>query len=370
VRWFLFALMLVHGLILTLGFLDAFGVAELAHVSRSVSKGLGVVWLLAGLAYVVAAISLVVASRSWWALALVAVVLSQAVIITAWSDAKFGTLANLIVLLGAVYGFASRGPLSLRAEYEGALAARAGAVSPSAPIHEADLEALPEPVRGFMTQAGVLGQPRAHHFAVQWRGRIRASADEPWMEFHAEQANFVDEPARFFMMDAVRGGLPVDVLHVFEDGAASMRARLLSLVPIVRASGPEMTRAETVTLLNDMVLFAPTALLRPEIEWQAVDERRARVRYTVGENSVGAELVVDENCEIVDFVSDDRLMATPAGDFVQRRWSTPMSVYREFGELRLPARGEARWYLGEGEQSYAYLEAEILDVQLDGPLAR
>jgi hypothetical protein len=70
------------------------------------------------------------------------------------------------------------------------------------------------------------------------------------MSFRAHQDNFVDEPARFFFMDARRGGLPVDVYHAFAGGAATMRVRILSLAQVVRAEGPDLTRAETVTRMT------------------------------------------------------------------------------------------------------------------------
>lgn len=376
-RWLLLALLLLHGLIHGLGVVDAFGLGEVRRLSQPVSKGLGVVWLLAGLAQIGAAITLFAAPRWWWALALVAVALSQAAIATAWSDARFGTVANALILVAAIYGCAAWGPWSLRAAYDGALAARAGASPAAAPITEAELEPLPAPVRGYLRRAGVVGQPRAQHFAIRWVGRIRGAADAPWMDFVAEQVNFVDEPARFFKMDARRGGLPVDVLHVFEGGAASMRVRLLSLLPMVDAGGPEMTRSETVTVLNDMVLFAPTALLSRGLTWEAIDDRRARVHYTAGEHTVSAELVFEYTAadtgekvyELVDFISDDRSMASPTGDaFTRARWSTPVDAHRPYGALRLPSRGEARWHPDTG--AFNYIEAEVVEVTINGPLRR
>jgi hypothetical protein len=37
----------------------------------------------------------------------VAVALSQAAILSSWSDAKYGTVANVAVLVGAVFGYLS-----------------------------------------------------------------------------------------------------------------------------------------------------------------------------------------------------------------------------------------------------------------------
>lgn len=364
-RWILVALLGVHGVIHFMGFAKAFGLAELPQLTATLSRQVGMLWLGAGVAHLTAAALLVGAPRVWWAAALVAVVLSQGAILTAWGDAGFGTIANVVILLAAVYGLASTGPVSFRAEYETAVGSRVGGQgAPSQVVTSSDLQGLPEAVRCFMQKSGVVGEPRVHHFSARWEGRIRGGPDEPWMELTAEQVNFVGEPARFFLMDASRSGLPVAVLHVFANGEASMRVKLLSLIPMVDQRGPTMTRAETVTLLNDMALMAPAALLDSDVEWETVDDRSTRARYTVGENTVEATFVFNASCELVDFVSDDRFAATPDGEMVAQRWSTPMEAHRTFGPYHLPSAGKAVWHPPEGE--YAYLEAELFDIEVNG----
>ena len=276
-----------------------------------------------------------------------------------------------LVLVGiavAVHDVFSRGAPSFEAAFREAVALRA--LSPSAPrpaapelVTETSLESLPRPVRRYLHRAGVVGQPRVHSVRATWRGRIRGTPDGPWMSFTAEQHNFPAEPARFFHMRAVRGGLPVDVYHSFATGEASMRVKLLSLVPLVDARGAEVTRAETVTLLNDIALLAPSELLSPAIRWEPIDERSARASYTVGANTIAAVLHFDEAGDLVDFVSDDRLAASPDGEtFVGKRWSTPVRGHRAFGPLRTFTHGEGRWTSDE-EGEWTYLEIELLSLE-------
>src|SRR6185503_3286192 len=111
-RWVFFVLIAVHGIFHFMGFAKAFGLAELPQLTRPISKGVGIWWLAAGLALVATAGLLIVAPRVWWAVGMGAVLLTQSVIISSWSDAKFGTLANVVLLAGVVYGFASQGPMS------------------------------------------------------------------------------------------------------------------------------------------------------------------------------------------------------------------------------------------------------------------
>jgi hypothetical protein len=355
----------VHGCIHFVGFVRAFGLAEVPQLTEPISRALGIAWLAAGLMLLATSLLLWLDSGIWWVGGVGAVLLSQIVIISSWSDAKFGTVANALVLAGVVYGFASVGPLSFRARYLADVGERSGQpVSPEL-VTEADLAHLPEPVRQYLRLTGTVGQPRVHHFKATWSGRIRASADAPWMAFTAEQYNFPAERARFFLMDATRTGLPVEVYHAFEGHTATMRARLLSLVPLVDAKGPEMDRAETVTLFNDLCLLAPAALIDPAIRWEPLDAGSARAHYTAGSNTISAVLYFNEAGELVDFVSEDRLASSADGtEFTRRRWSTPVGDYRTFGSRRVMTRGEGRWHPSEGE--FVYIELELLDLEING----
>ncbi|HXV63394.1 MAG TPA: DUF6544 family protein [Vicinamibacteria bacterium] len=365
-RWLFVSLIVVHGLILALGFTKAFGLTDAPQLVQGISKPWGVAWLGAAGLTLVTAVLFASSCHAWWAVGLGAVALSQVVIASSWEDAKLGTLANALILAGIAYRFASSGPRSFLARYRAAVEKRLA--QPMAPplVTESDLVPLPDPVERYLRQAGVVGQPRVHHFEATWRGRIRRGVGDPWMTFTAEQYNFPGEPARFFLMKATRGGLPVDVYHAFRDRSASMSVKLVSLVPMVDAVGPEMDRAETVTLFNDLCLLAPAELVDPAVRWTPIDERSARANYTIGSNTISAVLSFNEKGELVDFVSDDRLAASADGkQFTPCRWSTPVGEYRSFGPLRVFTRGEARWHPPEGD--FAYLEIELVHFEVNAP---
>jgi len=185
------------------------------------------------------------------------------------------------------------------------------------------------------------------------------------MAFTAEQHDFIAEPSRFFIMRADKSGMTVDVLHTFRDDSATMRVRLLSAFPLVNASGPELDRAETVTLFNDLCLLAPAALIDTTIRWESLDEGSVRAHYTVGSNTVRAVLSFNEIGELVDFVSEDRFSASPDGrQFVRQPWSTPVRAYRDFGRRRVSTRGQGRWHTAEGE--FVYIELELTDLKTNG----
>jgi hypothetical protein len=353
-------ILVVHGLIHLLGFAKAFGLAQLPQLTQPISRPWGVAWLAAGVLVLATAIALPLAPRWWWAVGAVALVASQAVILSSWGDARFGTIANLILLLGVAWGFAHRGPWSLPAEYERDLAL-ASPARPSEVLTEADLARLPDPVRRYVRAAGVVGQPRVQSFHASWTGRIRGGTDQAWMAFTADQLNTLDTPRRFFLMDAVMKGLPVDVLHTFDEHGATMRVRLLSVKTMVDARGEVLTRSETVTLFNDLCFFAPGELVRPSIAWEPVDAHAARARYTQGPNTISATLFFNDADELMDFASDDRNPSPDGSAATTTRWTTPVRDYGRVGPARVPRKAETRWHPSSGAWTYGEFELRSLE---------
>jgi len=355
-------LLLAHGLIHLMGFVKAFGLAAVPQLTRQPSRAEGVLWLAASLLFVTAAVALFGRPGAWWVVGACAVVLSQVAIASSWQDARFGTIANVIALAGVIFGALTYGPGSLRAEYEGDVDRSLARPAPAAPLTEADLGSLPAAVRKYVRASGAVGQPRVRNFRAHLRGRIRGGPNDPWMPFTSEQFNTCgDDPGRLFYMNASRAGLPIQVLHVYAGPAATMRVKLAALLPLVDARGPQMDLGETVTLFNDMCVFAPATLADPRITWRELDARRVAATFFNAGHTVRAVLSFDDAGRLVDFVSDDRAAASPDGrSFTLMRWSTPLSGYRAYGSHVLAGRGECLWHAPGG--TYPYLTLEIEDV--------
>lgn len=93
------AFIALHGLIHLLGFAKGFHLAEVAQLKQPISKPMGLLWLLATLGCLTAALLLLLLpQQSVWLGAVAAAALSQVLIATAWKDAKWGSIANAIVL--------------------------------------------------------------------------------------------------------------------------------------------------------------------------------------------------------------------------------------------------------------------------------
>jgi hypothetical protein len=182
------------------------------------------------------------------------------------------------------------------------------------------------------------------------------------MNFTAEQYSFVAPNTRLFKMNATMKGLPVDVFHSYVGSEARMRVKVLSVYPMVDASGVDFTTAETVTLFNDLCVMAPSALIGANVTWESLDEHTLLGTYTNERHTVHAKLFFDDSGALVNFTSDDRPeLAQDGKTFVPRRWSTPLKAYRTYGEFKLASHGDARYAATTGE--YTYGEFDIQEIE-------
>jgi hypothetical protein len=188
------------------------------------------------------------------------------------------------------------------------------------------------------------------------------------MPFIGEQVNtYGPEPTRQFFIDATRSGLPVDVLHIFSHGHASMQVRLCSVAPLVDAHGRDLDRAETVTVFNDLCVLAPAALVDAPVTWLASGDHTARAAYTVGSRTIIADLAFNTAGELVDFISDDRSMASADGKaFTPRRWSTPLQGFRDVGARHVAVDGEAHWHAAGTDGEFTYLDFHVDQIHYNG----
>ena len=145
-----------------------------------------------------------------------------------------------------------------------------------------------------------------------------------------------------------------------------MQVTVAGAFQLENARGPEMDRAETVTLFNDMCLLAPATLIDPALSWTALDASRVRGEFVNAGHRVSAELTFDESGDLVNFRSDDRYQNDGK---VERRlpWSTPVSGYRDLDGGRLFHAGDACWIENGREWVYGHFELQRIDYNLTAP---
>ena len=256
-----------------------------------------------------------------------------------------------------------------RQRYDELVAAELAAqpLVPHPPLAESDLAALPVPVRRYVAASGAVGRPRPHNVRIEFEAVMRRKPGGSGMSASSVQVNVFGRPARLFFMQARMLGLPVRAMHIYREERATFTVRVASLVNMVDLAGDEISRAETVTVLNDMCVLAPGALCDPRLTWRPVDERSADVTFTNGPHRVSATLFFNDRDELVDFASDDRPDSSTGG-FVPMRWTTPVGDYREIGGIRVATRGATIYHRPDGP--FTYGEFTLRSIAFDLPAPR
>lgn len=257
---------------------------------------------------------------------------------------------------------------NITAQYESRVRA-AFAAQPKEPaplVTAEEVASLPLPIQRHLAFTGAIGKPRPHNMRLAFTAEMwRKPGDSP-MHVTTEQTNFFDHPTRLFFLETRMFAVPVAGLHAYEDGKATMVIRAASLFDVVNASGPELDEAETVTVLNDMAVFAPGALLDPRVAFTEVDERQVGVTFTNGAHRVSAVLHFGDQGELVNFTSNDRGALQDDGTLRKEPWSTPLGEYREFGGRRAPTYGQAIYHYPTGSFTYGRFWVTELEWDLAG----
>ena len=354
---------ILHGLVHFMGFAKAFGYGNITQLTKEIAKPTGLVWLATGILFLISMLLYNLRKENWVYFALVAVVLSQILIIDSWQDAKFGTIANVLVLVVAIIGIFQT---KFKNEYknEVKVGLEESRTLPKNTLTEATIAYLPEPVRKYIRYTGFISKPIINNFRVDFSGKIRDHAKPVWMPLTSEQYNFIKTPTRLFYLDATMKGLPVAGFHCFKNGVAYMDIRLLSIFKVEYQSGTVMNVSETVTFFNDMCVMAPGALIDKRIEWLEVVGNKVRASFTNNGITVSAWLYFNEKGEMVNFVSEDRSALGTNGETMKLKWSTPMRDYKDINGYKLASYAEAIYTYPEGDFTYATFELKNIGYNL------
>lgn len=270
-------------------------------------------------------------------------------------------ITTVVIVLVALVVTAWVAANNVRSRYQKEVS-RALEMSASEPVDlltEQDIEQLPGIVKKYIRRSGALGQEKVRNFSVTMKGQLRSGIESPWMPIESEQYNVVTDPFRAYYLSGQMKGLPVFGLHLYKEAIGTMNIKLLGLIEVVDQKGSEMDISDTVTLFNDLCLFAPGALIDSRITWEPVDDLHVQATFTNGANKVQALLTFKENGELLDFVSQDRYRIDKIAEKLP--WSTPISEYGEIGGRYCMKKGAAVWHAPEGPYVYGAFEVTRLE---------
>jgi len=335
IKYLLTFIILTHGLIHFIGFAKAFSYGNITQITKEISKPPGMLWLVTAFLFIATTILFLLKKDAWLFFGITAVIISQILIFTVWKDAKFGTIANIIILVAIISSYGSyRFEKGYQKDVKENLQ-RTNTLKTDL-LTEPDLLSLPEPVQRYLKYAGVLNKPKLKNIRIVFEGQMREKGKD-FFSFTCEQYNCFDEPTRLFFMKAKMKGITVPGYHKYSNATATMDIRLFGLFSVAKLSGDIANKVETVTLFNDMCLMAPATLIDKRITWHAIDGNSAKATFTNHGISISAILHFNEKGQLIDFASNDR-------DVNHYPFSTPVSNYKNINGINIMTYGEAIWH--------------------------
>jgi hypothetical protein len=221
----------------------------------------------------------------------------------------------------------------------------------------AALSRLPEPARRYLEHAIAPGTRLARAVRLRMRGEIKLKR---WLPFSAEEVIAWDRG--MIWSAAVRmAGLAIRGSDRLVGGEGAMRWRLLGIIPVMAASGPDITRSAAGRMAGESVW-----LCGDEVSWEAPDPSQAIARLTVAGEPAEVSLGIDAvgRLETVRF---PRWGNPEGGAFRRVDFGGVVEEERRFAGYTIPMRLRLGWYFGSARFD---AEGEFFRVQIEEALYR
>jgi len=342
-----------------MGFAKAFGLSEMEQLSQAISKPKGLAWLLTSLLFMATAFAYFVKKEWWPVLAIMAVVISQILIVIFWKGAKFGTLANILILLVALQAYGGYNFQKMTQTESIELLKGVNRESQGI-VHKEDIKNLPPIVQKWMEFSGVVGKPRVYSIRLRQKGEMKTKPEGSWMPFTAEQYFDVADPS-FVWVTEVKANtfMYMNGRDKLENGHGQMLIKLNSLFPVVNEAGNEKIDSGSMQRYLAEICWFPSAATKNYISWEAVGKHSAKAKMTVAEKQVSGIFRFSDTGDFVSFETQRYFGGEE--DAKLETWFVEAIDYQVFDGIKIPNKCEVTWKLDDDD--FNWLNLEITDLE-------
>ena len=354
----------LHGCIHLLGFVKAFGWAEIESLDLPVSKSMGLLWLTAFILHAATSCFIVYGFNWWWLTGIFAVVLSIFLILTSWQYAKFGSLPNFIILLVSILGWADQRFNKAFAENASLIINTYQTFPKDSNISSEMLDSLPEPVKKWMKKINLRGKHMVFNARIRQHCQMRMTPEQgDWTDAIALQYVSTYSPAYIWKVRMnMYPFIDITGRDLFLNGKGDMKINILSLLPVVDVSGYKIDEGSMQRYLAECVWY-PSALLSDSIQWRLINNNSAEatMHYKGTNASVTFHFTPDGDLQKVSamrFQGDDE-----AGE--KKEWTIDILQTNVFNGLTLPSKVEVTWKSNGESWTWLKLNVTSIDYNID-----
>jgi hypothetical protein len=343
-----------------MGLAKALGIGDVTQLTANITRTQGYFWGLATALFLISAILFYLNNDIWWLIAILAVINSQWLIFQAWEDAKFGTLANILILAGIIYGFSA---WSFERETSNVKSAKiSSATNPSAPVADSDLRSLPPLVQQWLHFSNVIGKSPNPIVNLKQTGRMKLSPDDEWIPFNAEQWFTADPPAFLWTANVGTSLMNFRGRDVFSGGKGSMQIKLYGIFNIVQESGDKIDQASMIRFISETI-WLPWTATAEYLQWEDLGNNRVKVSMHWGDTGAFGVFTFDEMGRPISF--EAKRYYSRNGDSSLENWMITIDPesYDSFDGIVIPTRATVAWELETG--LFQWLELNISEYSVE-----
>lgn len=347
-------LLLIHGLIHFMGFAKAFGFGNLAQFSKEISKPMGVFWLLTALLFIISAILYLTKKETWPIFAIIAVLVSQFLIFMVWKDAKFGTIANVIILLASISTY-GHNQFNKMVQTESTQILQNIEVENLPITSNETISQLPEVVQKWMQNSGVMGKEKIVSVRLKQKGEMKTKPGGKWMPFRAIQYFDVENPAFVWSTKVdFMPGINMVGRDKLIDGEGAMLVKLAGVVAVVdERNNEKITSGAMIRYMAEIVWF-PSAALNDYIKWETIDANSVKATFTLNGKAVSGIYMFSDEGNFKSFEAD-RYYGGKNNSIIEK-WKVVTLSHKLFNGNKIPNKCGVTWKLKEGDFNWLNLE--------------
>ncbi|WP_224489513.1 DUF6920 family protein [Robertkochia flava] len=349
----------IHGLIHLFGFFKAFVFPGFQGITQPVSKFAGMIWLLAFLLFAITLFLYRIRSQAWWLFCCIASITSQVLILSLWSDAKTGTLVNVVLLLAVILSYADFRFRKLIEKERSVLFQHLKTINDRI-VNAADLSALPPAVQKWLFHSGITGKPLISNVHLTQELELRLKpGQKKWIKASAEQYFTVHPPAFHWNLETkIAPFLSMSGRDKFENGKGEMLIKLFSLFTVAHAKNNAKTDEATIQRYLAEIVWFPTAALNDYIQWEGLDDLSARATMEHKGTKGSGIFYFDENGQFEKFVTT-RFMNNKDEEPV--KWIVTATETEVRNGIKIPTACEATWHLNTGQWTWLKLNIGTIE---------